>query len=121
LLAEALLEGEVDRLVRRCIYDALRGEPSAQRLCIERLIPPQKSRPLRFKLGVLNTCADAQLALAQIVAGAADGTILVDEATALTGVINAFLKAHEIAELEQRLCALEQANAEERTGVRFDA
>jgi Family of unknown function (DUF5681) len=122
ILAETLLDGEADRITRRCIYDALRGEPVAQRLCIERLLSPLKSRPLRFKLPVLHTLADAQAALSQVVAGMADGTILIDEGQVLSNVINTFLKSIEIAEIEARLCALEQqASAEERPGVRFDA
>jgi hypothetical protein len=68
---------------------------------------------------VLHTLADAQLALSQIVAGMASGEILVDEGATLSGVINAFLKSIQIAELETRLVALEQANAEER--VRYNA
>jgi hypothetical protein len=68
LLAESLLDGETDRLTRRCIYEALKGDTVALRLCMERILPPLKSRPIRFRLPVLHTIADAQAALAAIVA-----------------------------------------------------
>jgi hypothetical protein len=121
LLAETLLDGETERITRKCVEMALEGNEVALRLCMERVLSPKKSRPLRFKLSVLETVADAQLALAQIVAGMADGTILVDEGSALCGAVNAFLKSIEIAELETRLLALEQASAEQRPGAHFNA
>jgi hypothetical protein len=65
----------------------------------------------------LHTIADAQEALAKIIAGTAKGLILADEATALTGMVNAFVKTIEVSEIESRLVALEQADkalAEER-------
>jgi hypothetical protein len=121
LLAESLFDGEADRLSRRCIYEALKGEPVALRLCMERILAPMKARPFRFKLPELNTIADAQNALAAIVAGMASGEILSDEAATLSSVINSFLKSVEIAELETRLAALEKANTEERPGAQYDA
>jgi hypothetical protein len=50
-----------------------------------------------------------------------NGTILCDEAVALSGIINNFIKSIEVAELETRLVALEQANAEERSVVQYNA
>jgi Family of unknown function (DUF5681) len=35
LLAESLLDGETDRLTRRCIYEALKGDMQAMKLCLE--------------------------------------------------------------------------------------
>src|SRR2546430_2673311 len=67
LLAESLLDGETDRLTRRCIYEAIRGDMQAMKLCLERLLPPVKSRPINFKLPELRTISDAQDALAKII------------------------------------------------------
>ena len=122
ILAETLLDGEANRITRRCIFMAVnQSDPTALRLCMERLLPPVRSRPLRFKLPVLHTVADAQAALAAIVAGMASGEILADEAATLSNVVNSFLKSFELSDLETRLIALEQANAEERPGVHFNA
>jgi hypothetical protein len=79
LLAESLLDGETDRITRRCIYEALRGDTVALRLCLERLLPPVKSHPISFKLPELHTIGDAQRALSLIIAGTACGAILADE------------------------------------------
>jgi hypothetical protein len=121
ILAETLLDGETERLTRKCVALALEGEPVALRLCMERVLSPKKSRPLTFKLPVLSTVSDAQNALAALVSGVASGEILSDEAAILSNVINSFVKTLEMAELETRLAALEPASAAERAGVRFDA
>jgi hypothetical protein len=120
LLAESLLDGECDRITRRCIYEALRGDTVALRLCLERLLPPIKSRPINFKLPELRTISDAQDALAKIIAGTTSGAILADEAATLASIVSSFVKTVEVAELESRLAALEQANVAAPLG-RFDA
>jgi hypothetical protein len=73
-----------------------------------------------LKLPELRTIADAQNALAAIVAGTANGTILSDEAATLASVISSFVKTVELSELETRLVALEKASSG-ATGARFDA
>jgi hypothetical protein len=120
LLAESLLEGETDRLTRRCIYSALKGDMQAMKLCIERLLPPVRSRPISFKLPELHTTSDALSAISSIVEGVSRGQILVDEAQALTDIVGTFVKALEVSALEDRLVALEQASAG-ATSRRFDA
>src|SRR5579864_4850674 len=49
-LAQALLDGEADALVRRCVGLALDGNPAAMKLCLERLVP---RRGLRRRLDKL--------------------------------------------------------------------
>src|ERR1700730_8753032 len=112
LLAESLLDGETDRITRRCIYEALRGDTVALRLCLERLLPPVKSRPISFKLPELRTIGDAQAALAAIVAGTTSGAILADEAATLASIVSSFVKTVEAAGIEKRLVALEKASVE---------
>jgi hypothetical protein len=97
----------------------LRGDPVALRLCLERILPPVKSRPLRFKLPPLRTIGDAQAALADIIAATANGTILSDEAATLSSIIASFVRTVEVSEIETRLAALEQANAPNE--ARYDA
>jgi len=47
-----------------------------------------------------------------IIGGAAKGEILADEAETLTGMVTGFIEALKINDLEERLAALEKANAE---------
>lgn len=46
LACEELLEGEGEKLTRKAIDLALSGDTTALKLCIDRIIPPRKGRPL---------------------------------------------------------------------------
>jgi uncharacterized small protein (DUF1192 family) len=107
ILAQQLFEGERDEICRAVIVQAKAGDVTAQRLCLERICPPIKSYPISFKLPVLNTIADAQAAIASIVAGTASGEILADEAMVLTNIVATFIKAVDTAEIDARIAALE--------------
>lgn len=42
MLAQELLDGEAEKITRKCISEAKKGNPVALKLCMERLIPPRK-------------------------------------------------------------------------------
>ena len=48
--AEELLDGEAEALTRKAIELALNGDPMALRLCLERILPPRKERPVDIVL-----------------------------------------------------------------------
>jgi hypothetical protein len=121
LFVESLLSGEADALVRKLIETAKAGDPACLKICIDRLLPALKSRPISFKLPKLRTIADAQNALSAIIAGTASGAILADEAATLASVISSFVKTVEVAEFEERLATLEKAHEAEQPGARYDA
>jgi hypothetical protein len=56
-----------------------------------------------------------------IMQGVTAGKILAEEAQSLTDMVGIFIKALEVSALEDRLTALEQANAGAPTAGRFDA
>jgi hypothetical protein len=95
-------------LIKKVVELGLRGDPTCLKICLDRILPPMKSKPIRFKLPALHTIGDAQDALAAIIAGTANGTILSDEAATLTNMVGAFVKTIEVAEIESRLAALER-------------
>ena len=45
--AEALLDGEDEALTRKAVEMALAGDGTALRLCLDRIIPPRRERPVR--------------------------------------------------------------------------
>jgi hypothetical protein len=110
ILAQQLFESERDEICRKVIAQAKAGDNVAQRLCLERICPPIKSYPISFKLPELHTIADAQAALASIVAGTASGEILADEAATLTGIVQAFVRTVEVSDIDDRIAKLEAAN-----------
>ena len=50
LASQALLDGEAEALTRKVVELAKEGHPVALRLCLERLLPPRKDRPINFTL-----------------------------------------------------------------------
>ena len=52
----------------KAIEMALAGDGTAVRLCLDRIIPPRRERPVRFKMPVLQSPADAVVAMAAIAA-----------------------------------------------------
>jgi Family of unknown function (DUF5681) len=107
-LAEKLLEDDRDDIVRAVIAAAKGGDSTAMRLCIERLIPVRKGRPVVFDLPAIETPADVVNALGTIAGAMAGGELTPDEANAVAGVIEFRRRAIETVEHEERLRKLEE-------------
>jgi Family of unknown function (DUF5681) len=109
LAMEALLDGEADTITRVAIEKAKEGEAAALRLCLERILPPRKDRPVSFSLPQLATVTDAPAATAAIVAAVAAAEITVSEASELARLVDTYVRALEACDLDKRLRAIEQS------------
>lgn len=107
LAAEALLNGEAQALTRKCIEMAKAGDTIALRLCLERIIPPRRDRPLSFLLPVITSADDAAKLMASILSAVATGDVTPSEASDVARLVEAFTKVLETAEFERRLDVLE--------------
>ena len=58
LAVEELLGGEAEALTTKAVELALEGKTTALRLCLERICPPRKDRPVSFDLPTVETPAD---------------------------------------------------------------
>src|SRR4051812_17476928 len=112
--AEALLDGEAEALTRRAVEMALAGDTVAMRLCLERILPVRKDRPVSFALPPLETAADAVQATAALVDAVAAGELTPSEAAELSKVVEGYIKAIELHDVQQRLEALEAAQQRRR-------
>jgi hypothetical protein len=83
----------------------------ALRLCLERICPPRKDRPVLFDLPAMTNSKDAASAMAGIIMAVADGDMTPDEAGSVTCIIEQYRRTLETTELEGRLQALEQATS----------
>src|SRR5438477_12843060 len=70
---QEMLDGHGEAITRKCALLALQGDPTALRLCMERLIPPRKEHPVMFKLPLVTTAAEAAAAVDAILQGVARG------------------------------------------------
>ena len=111
LASQALLEGEAEALTRKAVELAKEGNPMALRLCLERLLPPRKDRPINFTLPKIAGAADLPPALTAILKAVAQGKITPGEGQSLTAMLEAYRKGLETADLEARLTALEKGRS----------
>jgi hypothetical protein len=85
--AEVLLAGEAEALTRKAIELAKAGDTTALRLCLERVVPPRKDRPISLELPVINSADDANQAMRVVLAAVGEGRITLSEATNLAALI----------------------------------
>ncbi len=107
LAAETLLDGEAEALTRKAIDRALEGDGVALRLCLERILPARKDRPLSLQVPKIEKAADAARAMGAILAGVASGLVTPSEANEIARLIETYLKTLEVTDLEDRLASLE--------------
>src|SRR5262249_58525533 len=75
LAAEALLDGEAEGLTRKCVEMALEGDSTALRLCLDRILPARRERPVNFQIPPLKSAEDAAAAMAAITEAVAAGEL----------------------------------------------
>jgi hypothetical protein len=108
LAAEMLLEGDADAIMRKLIEKAKNGDPTAMRLCLDRMLPPRRDRPIAFNFPEIKGPDDAVKASSAVLAACAEGTLSPDEATKVMNLITSHASMLELTELEARLAAPEQ-------------
>jgi len=114
IAAQELLDGEGKALTRKCIELAKGGNVAALRLCLERLVPIRKDRPISLRLPKVEGVADIPKVLEAILKAVASGAITPGEGQSLAAVLEAYRKGVEQADHEARLTALEERAARGR-------
>ncbi len=109
LAVEALLGDEAESLTRKAVELALEGDVTALRLCLERLCPPRKERPLeagavRLPKLTAENLAEASAVIVRAVAG---GRLAPGEGEARAKMLEAHRKNLELTDLEIRLAKIE--------------
>lgn len=100
-----LLKPHAPQLIQKAVDMALDGDAAALKLCIDRLIPPQRSQREPVKIITKGTLAEKA---EQIFKAATAGKIGADVATELINLLTAHARIIEVDELAERLEALEQ-------------
>ena len=107
LAAAALLEGEAEALARKAIELGLKGDMTALRLCFDRVLPRCRERPLSVGLPELKSAGDSVKAMAAIAEAVSAGNITLGEASEMVKVVEGFIRAIEVNDLDVRLKILE--------------
>jgi Family of unknown function (DUF5681) len=111
LAVEALLDGEAEKLSRKAVVLALKGNVACLRLCLDRILPPRRDRPVHLKIPTLKATTDASQAMAAITSAVAEGELTPTQAADLSRVIEITVKAIEATEIERRIQVLEERAA----------
>ena len=106
--AQALFDGEAEALTRKVVELALEGNMTALRLCLERICPPRKERPLAVELPDIESAAELPKLTSAILAAVGRGELEPGQAAALAALVAHHGKVLELAELERRISALEE-------------
>jgi hypothetical protein len=108
LALETLLDGQATALTQKSIDIALAGDMAALRLCLDRILPPRKDRPVTFTLPEIKSAKDAASVVSAILAAVASGELTPTDAAEIGKLIDSYVKAFETAELAERLEHLER-------------
>ena len=115
-VAAALLEGESEALTRKAVELALAGDPTAMRLCLERILAPCRERTVKFQLPPIESAADIAPAMKAVTSALAGGAITPGEAGTIAAVVDTFVRAIETSDFERRLRQVEAEVTAEPNG-----
>ena len=107
-MAEALIDGEGEEIVRVTIQKALAGEDAALKICMDRLLPPRKDRPVRFDLPRIVDAVGLLQAHADVLRATADGEITLAEAEEISGLLNGHRNLFELVTLAKKIAEIER-------------
>jgi hypothetical protein len=77
-------------------------------MCLDRLAPPRKDRPVTFELPAIETAADLSRATNALLQAVATGDLTPAEAADISKSIDAHVRAIQATDLNERLLRIEQ-------------
>jgi hypothetical protein len=107
LALSVLLDGEGEAITRKAIELATSGDTVALRLCLDRILPVRKDRPVTFALPAIETTADLVKATSSLLQAVAAGDLTPSEAAELGKLVDAHVRAIEITDIQERLARIE--------------
>jgi Family of unknown function (DUF5681) len=105
---EKILDGDAEAILNKAVEMAKDGDPVAMRLCLDRLIPVRRDRPITFSLPPIERPADLTRATHALMQGVANGEITPSEAAELSKLVDAHVNAIKTADLAERLARIEE-------------
>jgi hypothetical protein len=104
---QEMLDGHGESITRKCALLALQGNPTALRLCMERLIAPRKEHAVKFKQRPISTAAEVAAAVDAVFDEVAAGHLTPSEGQMVVAMLEGRLRIIQAVDHENRLSALE--------------
>src|SRR5262249_17328986 len=114
---EALLDSESEALMEKMITLAKMGDDIAMRLCVERIMPPRRERPVPLRLPRIESEADARRAVTEVMEAMSEGEITPREADQLLRAVAGAGCTMQSGEVVARLNWMEQQIAANADGT----
>ena len=92
---------------------ALDGDVVALRICLDKILPARKDRAVTFPLPPVGTPRDAADLMAAVIAAVGAGRVTPSEGAEVSKMMDAFVKAYQAAELNDRSVPINQMTDEE--------
>jgi hypothetical protein len=99
LIAQALLDGEAETITRKCIDLALEGDPTALKLCVERLVPPRKEWPVEFTMPQLGSVSDVAAVMTALMQAVSEGRVLLSQAVEFGKLLEMYARMATTADM----------------------
>src|SRR5260370_19703019 len=100
------LDSHAENLTKKCVMLAFQGNPTAMRLCMERLMPARRHRTVQLKMPTVKTLGDVAAASELMVRGVARGQLTPAEGQTISGLLEGRRRVIETQEMEERIRAL---------------
>ena len=107
LAAQQILNKDAETITKKAVELAKEGDRVAMKLCLERLLPVVKDKPIAVTLPDASTAAGLKEAHNAILQLLSNGDITPLEANTLSGVLKEYRLSVESSEFDERLKALE--------------
>ena len=105
--ALALLGEHAEALMKKCIFEALKGNMIAMRLCIERILPALQEGTIKFKIGPTRTSEEVGQAQDTILKEVSKGRIVPEQGAIVVSILEGKRKVLETTGVEERVRAVE--------------
>ena len=112
-MLQELLDKGGEEIVKKVTRLALDADPTALRLCMERLIPAARTVKPCFALPPVETAADLTKAIAAVLEAVSEGELSPQEGESVTRIIESQRRAIGTEGFEARIRALEKAREEQ--------
>ena len=115
--AQGLFSQHSEAVSKKCLVLAMRGDSTALRLSMERVLPARKSMPLQFKLPKVRSVADLPKAADAILQAVAKSELTPDEGERMMALLERYRAIGETADLVPRVEKLEDQQQSRNTAA----